>query len=405
MFLSILAVAEASDLEEICLRLLPHKLSFGPSTPTSEISQATQDEPIVSLNYTVGFQSPEAFRSEISSQLPINPAPQSTAVEMFDRRDIYFENTTSEDYSRRTADEVAGIGTDISNYHTIEMQDNAKGLTENPSTSNLMPLNSKDGSKTLNAAPAAGNLKVVSHVMNSIHAYSPTQFEHDTKSASPAPSQISSNWTLSPIIGSMYHFPELSTHYHRSFDRLGSLYGGHSKNAVKNINYIIQLGDSFLRTDAASFIETLCDRWDTEGLWYRPALSNPAGDVSVMKRLLRGFHCAEVLQHGSIVDAFRLRISRVLLYQYYIELFAELQTSPSLSDQRSSGKRTASVATDKILDELYNAHSEQFKLRTRKQWQDSLRRHKKLGKRWSILATYFGLGIFLTCSSDLETKM
>jgi hypothetical protein len=93
---------------------------------------------------------------------------------MFNRRDIYFKNTTLEDYSCRTANEVAGISTDILNYYTIKMQDNAKGLTKNPSTSNLMPLNLKDRNKTLNAAPAASNLKIVSYVINSIYAYSPT---------------------------------------------------------------------------------------------------------------------------------------------------------------------------------------------------------------------------------------
>jgi hypothetical protein len=37
-----------------------------------------------------------------------------------------------------------------------------------------MPLNLKDRSKTLNAALAASNLKVVSYIINSIYAYLPT---------------------------------------------------------------------------------------------------------------------------------------------------------------------------------------------------------------------------------------
>lgn len=166
----------------------------------------------------------------------------------------------------------------------------------------------------------------------------------------------------------MYHFPDLASHYHQSFNRFDSLYGGQSRNAVKNLAYIIRLGDSFLRTDVASSIQFFCDRWDSSGLWNCPALNNPARDGSVMGRLLRGFRSAEIFEHGSTVDSLRLRISRVLLCQYFSDLCVELQTNPVISEQRSNGKRATRVATEKILDKLYSAPSNQVRHRTREQW-------------------------------------
>jgi hypothetical protein len=76
---------------------------------------------------------------------------------MFDDREIIAKNTTLEDQSDSTADEAASIGAEKSNHHTIEMPDNAKGLKENGSTSDLMPFHSENASNTPNLAPIAGN--------------------------------------------------------------------------------------------------------------------------------------------------------------------------------------------------------------------------------------------------------
>ncbi|KAF2193895.1 hypothetical protein K469DRAFT_548980 [Zopfia rhizophila CBS 207.26] len=191
------------------------------------------------------------------------------------------------------------------------------------------------------------------------------------------------------------------TPYGRSLQRLNSLYPG----LFTQLHNIIRFGDSFLREDAASFIKSFCRRWSHTGLWNYPTLSDPADDSSKMGRVLRGFHRAEVLKRGSVVDRLGLRLSRVLLYHYFEELRIDIQTKLSISELLPSGKDAASVATDKILDEFDRAYSEHNRLRTSEQRRASLQRHKTIGRRWSILATYFGLGIFLTCSPSLEARL
>lgn len=124
-----------------------------------------------------------------------------------------------------------------------------------------------------------------------------------------------------------------------------------------------------------------------------------------MEKPLSGFYCAKILEHSYVVDPVKLRISRVLLYHYFKRLYTDLQTNSSTSGQRPRGKTTASIATDQVLDKLYSAYNELFRPQTRKQRRHSLQRHKRLGKRWSIIATYLGLGILLTCSPSLETQM
>ncbi|KAF2186073.1 hypothetical protein K469DRAFT_574227, partial [Zopfia rhizophila CBS 207.26] len=64
----------------------------------------------------------------------------------------------------------------------------------------------------------------------------------------------------------------------------------------------ISLGKTFLSILAV----TEAKEWNQKGLWYRPPLSNPAGDSTIAERLFKGFHCAEILKHGSTVDPVRL---------------------------------------------------------------------------------------------------
>jgi len=80
----------------------------------------------------------------------------------------------------------------------------------------------------------------------------------DVVTASASPSQVS-NWSLSPVLDSMYEWSASSpprTRYLRDMKRLDSLYGGSSSRGLKNITEIITLGDSFLREDAVRFIES-----------------------------------------------------------------------------------------------------------------------------------------------------
>ncbi|KAF2184592.1 hypothetical protein K469DRAFT_579464, partial [Zopfia rhizophila CBS 207.26] len=123
------------------------------------------------------------------------------------------------------------------------------------------------------------------------------------------------------------------------------------------------------------------------------------------EKLLSGFRCAEVLELSLAADPVRLRIARIWLYHYFEQRRIDLHTDPSTLGKLSSGKTIASVVTDEVLNELHSTHDKRFRPQSRKQRRKSLQRHKKLGKRWLILATHLGLGILITCSTRLEVQM
>ncbi|KAF2193605.1 hypothetical protein K469DRAFT_550888, partial [Zopfia rhizophila CBS 207.26] len=168
---------------------------------------------------------------------------------------------------------------------------------------------------------------------------------------------------------------------------------------------IIRLGDSFLRVDIVSFLEHFRLGWSQNGFWYRLPLSNPTPDGTTTERLFKSFHCAELLEQGSSVDPVRLRIARIILYHYYEQLCVDSRSNPTILGRRSRGRDTASVATDRILESMYNSSKDQTNPRIWKQRRDSLQKHKKIGKRWSMLAAYLGIGILLACNSGLESQM
>ncbi|KAF2180785.1 hypothetical protein K469DRAFT_753141 [Zopfia rhizophila CBS 207.26] len=132
-FLSALAVAEPEDLEEICSKLLPHKLSFDrtldPPTPAWKISQATRGEPLSPPDFAEDLQLSEAFFAESSPPShPTGPAPQPTIAETPSDRDLFAAYTTLEDLFpiHGTAEQGASV-------HS-ETQDHTEVPTESRST-------------------------------------------------------------------------------------------------------------------------------------------------------------------------------------------------------------------------------------------------------------------------------
>jgi hypothetical protein len=98
-------------------------------------------------------------------------------------------------------------------------------------------------------------------------------------------------------------------------------------------------------------------------------------------------------------------MARILLHHYFEQKCIDIQKDPNLPNLLSQGKRVSSVVLDVILEEMHSRHDQQVGLRVRKQRRQSLKGHKKLGKRWSILAQHLGIGIIFTCSRSLETHM
>jgi hypothetical protein len=125
-----------------------------------------------------------------------------------------------------------------------------------------------------------------------------SQAGYHAEFSSASPSSASSRWSMSPVLGSMYArsaSSPLPTRYLRDLKRLESLFGGTSPRGVRNLNEIIELGDSFLKKDAVRFIESFRHNWGQDGLWDRAPLSNPIAGSSVVENVLGAFGSPRVL--------------------------------------------------------------------------------------------------------------
>lgn len=183
-----------------------------------------------------------------------------------------------------------------------------------------------------------------------------------------------------------------SSHYLRAFNALSSIYDNTSGALTDGkIIEVIRVGDSFLRKDAARFISS-----DLNGLlnklWCHDEVPNPTSTCSLTEKLFKSFRCAEILGQRSAIDPLRIRFARILLYQYLEQLCKE---------SRPQGR---SVAIDRILEETYPQHR-LTDSQVQKKRRDSLMKHKKIGKRWSMLVQQVGSGLLLMCSSELAAQV
>ena len=148
----------------------------------------------------------------------------------------------------------------------------------------------------------------------------------------------------------------------------------------------------------------LCYRWSQTDLGYRPVPNSFAGDDSRMQSLFTRDHHVETFRRCSGIDRLKYRFLRSLLYHDFEELCINIQNNLERYRPLSRGQDAASVATDRFIDGLSKASGEND-TRTERQLRESFRKHKQIGRRWSILASHFGLGIFLTCSPELAAEM
>lgn len=189
--------------------------------------------------------------------------------------------------------------------------------------------------------------------------------------------------------------------YTRCIQRLDCLH----PEVQKHIASIIWLGDHFLQEDIGKFLRLFCRRWSQTDLGYSPVLNGVAGDDSRMQSLFRRYYHAEIFRRRSGIDRLKFRFLRILLYHDFEELCITIQNNLKGFRPLSRGQDAATVATDKFIDELGKAYGEGVLTGTEHQQRESFRKHKVIGRRWSILVSHFGLGIFLTCSPELEAKM
>jgi hypothetical protein len=189
--------------------------------------------------------------------------------------------------------------------------------------------------------------------------------------------------------------------YARRMQRLDSLH----PEVQKHIADIIWLGDHFLQENVGKFLKLFCRRWSQTDLGYLPVPNSFAGDNSRMQSLFRQYYHAETFRRRSGIDRLKFRFSRILLYHDFEELCINIQNNLERYRPLSRGQDAATVATDKFIDGLGKAYGEDVLTGTEHQLRESFRKHKTIGRRWSIVASHFGLGIFLTCSPELEAKM
>jgi hypothetical protein len=197
-----------------------------------------------------------------------------------------------------------------------------------------------------------------------------------------------------------------SSQYLRAFEILTVRYGADTACDLKpaDIILVIQAGDAFLRPDSVTFISSFVESHHA-GIWHCPALPRLNIEGSLAERLIGSFRCAELLDQRVAIDPIRLRMARVLLCLCYQELCGEVGKKSELSHRRSRGRDNASVATDLLLEQLYQLEQPPPGPETWKRRRNSLRRHIRAGNKWNLLTKYLGAGILLVCRPDTACKM
>jgi hypothetical protein len=120
-------------------------------------------------------------------------------------------------------------------------------------------------------------------------------------------------------------------------------------------------------------------------------------------------HDNEALLHYAfgrmrVLDHVKLRIARLSLHRYFEQLCIIFKKDRKLCNF-SQGKGVASAAKDVVLETIYGCHENTVTPEIRKKQEKSFKWNKRIGKRWSYVASHLGEGITLTCSPSLEAIM
>jgi hypothetical protein len=125
-----------------------------------------------------------------------------------------------------------------------------------------------------------------------------------------------------------------------------------------------------------------------------------------IEKLFNSVRCADILDRDLAVDPVRLRMARVILYHHYEQLCIDLPSNRHLRGQLACGRNRASLATDLIVGAVYSlAETRHTDQDTLKRYRGRVQHHKKVGKRWCMLASHLGLGILLVCHRGIEAQM
>lgn len=371
-FLSLLATIQGNRLYDIQVKLSPHKLVFEHSF--REDSDETME---VSLSDTQGIQ---FYPGILDSHLTVARTPDAS------------QHSSVRNETSRTSF-VDGKGPRWSN----SVEHVSQYITQEESTATQGLANLLDTTESLHCETAkdTGQESIPKDVP-SLHLAT------QSRMPSISPSVLSSNWSTSPVQETEFTLPDdaIVTHWLYSYDQLSRLYG----SSYEEIQYVVEIGDSFLREDAKDFIGSFCRRWDAEDPWSRLPTGNPVTGMSLTERIFKSLQCAETISADSLIEPIKLRMARVLLYHQYEQKLIELRHDSSLPTL-SSGKGLASIAKSVILQRIYGLQYKSITPQARKKCENSLKWHTRIGKRWSYVTSQLGVGIILTCSRTLEIHM
>jgi hypothetical protein len=355
-FLSLLASAEGEYLDFIRTKLLPHELSLEIIMPYRNSFDADSG---VDLRPCSNHLDTRSFRSHLAS-----------TSDIFDWRNCPDKRFVPE-YPASTSP-----ATCYSAHDESDLPNHQSHIRNHMAISNLQVQDEQDTDSLL--------------------------LSSQRRLRSLSPSLLSSNWDESPVTRTKFAFPEetTKTHWLHCYDQLNRLYGG----SYEKLCYIIRIGDSFFREDARDFIIHFYRRWNSEDPWSRLPISNPTSKRPLTERMLKSLHCAEAIEFDSIVDPVKLRIARMLLHHYFEQLCIKFKKDRRLCNL-SPGKGVATAAKDVVLKMIYGCREKNLALEIRKKQENSFTWHKRIGKRWSYVASHLGVGIALTCSPTLEAHM
>jgi hypothetical protein len=139
--------------------------------------------------------------------------------------------------------------------------------------------------------------------------------------------------TLNPALNKKPSAPvPRQSRFYRMRASLTSMYGDKTKHGLtqEDMEQIIRLGDSFLRVDIRSFLESLRHAWPAGGLWNRQPLSKPTHGQTWTEKFLNDVRYADVLRRDREVDPLRLRMARINLYHRFEQLCIDLPSDEDL---------------------------------------------------------------------------
>ena len=358
-FLSLLASVEGECLDSIQAKLLPHKLSLDGSDSLSSVDTGLQP-----CSTHLNMRNYRSHRDSVVAQ-------SSTS-------NIY-------DFCDRPA-------TSHLAHHGSMLQE-VQGEMRNPMTSS----DSRAGD-FLEASK-----KAIPQAINTMESRSSLLLSFQTKFGSLSPSLLSPNCHGSPVMRTKFTIPREATvtHWVHSYAQLCNLYGEN----YDRLKAIMQIGDGSFRKDAEESIDLFCYRWSLENPWSRLPEENPTSRGSLTERILKSFYSAETIEFESAINPVKLRMARILLYHHYKQKCIDLTKDPRISSYLSQGKGIASVANDMILEEIYGCHDQNTSEEARLKQASRFNWHKKVGQRWSFVASHLGVGIILTCSHKLATRV